>query len=118
ADKLNLSPRSVNGVFFEGGPASSLLLVLAQEIEKGGGGGREISAAPMRSPEDSIVRQTANGNGHQRPSLQLFANTHARHERQTDALLHESFDRLDGRELERDIQRRVLRCKGFDYFEA
>ena len=94
------------------------LSMFAQQVEERGGGRRELRAATMDGPEGSIVRKPAYGDADEYSSRELFAYAHSWHETQAHALLYESLYRLDGRQLERDIQRRVMLREGFNNFSA
>src|SRR4051812_6177724 len=83
-------------------------LVSSQDFEEGGGGVRKSHLAAVRRPERAVVGQSFDGDGGKTPVLQLLADAHARDKRETDLELDEALDGLDGRELQRDVERRVM----------
>src|SRR6185369_7714593 len=72
----------------------------AEDIEERSGGGGEVGAAAVSGPESAIVTEATDRDCYQDSALQLFTHTHARHERQTYTLLHETLNRLDRCQLE------------------
>src|ERR1051326_1951005 len=87
----------------------------AENAQESSGGRGEVGATTMSGPESAIMCEAADGNSHQLSALQLFTHTHARHEGQAHALLHKPLNRFNSRELECDVERRVLACKRFDH---
>src|SRR6185369_2259492 len=98
--------------------SSHVISMFTQDVKKCGGGGRKVGAAPVGGPERTSVGETAYRNRHQHASFKLFTHTHARHECQADSLLNKALNRLDRRELERDVKRRVLSCESLDHFHT
>ena len=86
-----------------GGLKVGRLSMLAEQVEECGGGWRELCAAAMDRPEGSIVRESAHGDADKHASREFFAYAHSGYKTQAHALLYESLNRLDGRQLERDI---------------
>src|SRR5918912_4251196 len=88
--------------------ALASLRVFAQQLEEGRSGVRERRAAAVRGPQHALVREAADGDGGERAALKLLGDAHVRDEGDADLLLHEAFDRLHGRQLQADVERRVL----------
>src|ERR1700753_3340589 len=87
---------------------SACLCVTAKQFEERRGRVRERRIAAAGGPERAAVGEAADGGGRERAAFEFFGDAHSGDEGDADLLLNESLDRLDGRKLKRDVERRAV----------
>src|SRR5258707_15590064 len=72
----------------------------------------------MCDPKGAHIRKVLDGNADQRAAIQLVGDAHAGNKGETDLKLDEALDGFHGRQLEGDIERRMVLGKSLHHLVA